>query len=144
MINLRRANNEDIQPICSFDQIAINNEENRRNFIAKSIESGVCFVAEINGKVIGYGVFDYTFYSNGMIDMLYTYPEHGRQGIGTKLVKHVELICETGTLFSSTNQSNLLMQGLLNKLGYVASGFIDDLDEDDPEIVYFKRAKKNR
>jgi len=144
MINLRRANNEDIQPICSFDQIAINNEENRRDFIAKSIESGVCFVAEIDGKVVGYTVFDYTFYSNGMIDMLYIYPEHRRQGIGTKLVKHVELICKTEKLFTSTNQSNLPMQRLLNKLGYVASGFIDNLDEDDPEIVYFKRVKKNR
>ena len=144
MITIRQTNNEDIQPICSFDQIAIDNKESRRDFIAKSVKSDTCFVAEIDGKVVGYTVFDYTFYSNGMIDILYIRPEYRRQGVGAKLVKHVESICKTEKLFTSTNQSNLPMQGLLNKLGYAPSGFIDNLDEGDPEIVYFKRIKQDR
>jgi hypothetical protein len=31
------------------------------------------------------------------------------------------------------------MQKLLNKLGYIESGIIYNLDEDDPEIIYFKK-----
>lgn len=79
-----------------------------------------------------------------MIDMLYIHPEYRGKGIGSKLVRHVESLCKTEKLFTSTNQSNLPMQGLLNKLGYVPSSFIDNLDEGDPEVVYSKRIKKDR
>lgn len=40
-------------------------------------------------------------------------------------------------MFTSTNQSNLKMQSLLAKLGYEPSGVIHNLDEGDPELVYF-------
>jgi hypothetical protein len=30
------------------------------------------------------------------------------------------------------------MQALCERLGYVRSGYIENLDEDDPEIIYFK------
>lgn len=138
MFSVRQAIKTDIQPICSFDHLAINNQENRREFIARSVEDGTCHVAEIDEKVVGYTVLKYTFFSNGMIDMLYIHPDYRRKKIGMKLIEHVESICKTVKLFTSTNQSNLPMQGLLNKLGYVPSGFIDNLDEGDPEIVYFK------
>lgn len=144
MITIRQAEKDDIQAICSFDQIAIDNRENRRDFIAKSVKSGICFVADIDGKVVGYTVLDYTFYSNGVIDMLYIHPKYQRKGIGAQLVRHVESLCKTEKLFTSTNQSNLPMQRLLNKLGYVPSGFINNLDEGNPEIVYFKKIKKDR
>ena len=31
------------------------------------------------------------------------------------------------------------MQSLLSKLGFALSGVIENLDEGDPELVYFKR-----
>ena len=52
---------------------------------------------------------------------------------------HVESIWQPGKLFTSTNASNVSMQRLCESLGYVRSGVINNLDEDDPEIVYFKR-----
>ncbi len=54
---------------------------------------------------------------------------------------HVEVLCQTDKLFTSTNQSNRPMQKLLEKLGYQPSGYIENLDEGDPELVYFKRLK---
>ncbi|MEO0538637.1 MAG: GNAT family N-acetyltransferase, partial [Cyanobacteria bacterium P01_A01_bin.123] len=46
--------------------------------------------------------------------------------------------------FTSTNESNLLMQALMAKLRYIPSGIINNLDEGDPELVYFKRLDKSR
>ena len=54
-------------------------------------------------------------------------------------MQHMEQTCTTAKLFTSTNQSNAPMQALLNKLGYRQSGFIENLDEGDPELIYFKR-----
>jgi len=41
-------------------------------------------------------------------------------------------------LFTSTNLSNLPMQSLLAQLNFKLSGVIENLDEGDPELVYFK------
>ena len=138
MISIRPAVENDIDALCSFDLIA-QRENERRDFIRREVISGNCFVAVEDEKVIGYGVLNYTFYYNGCIDMLYVDSEYRRVGAGAALLKHLESLCQTPKLFTSTNLSNLPMQSLLAKLDYVLSGVIHNLDEGDPEIVYFKQ-----
>ena len=140
IISIRPADENDIETLCSFDLIA-HRENERREFIRREVISAHCFVAVIDGKVIGYGVLNYTFYYNGCIDMLYIHSDYRKIGAGAALLRHMELLCHTAKLFTSTNLSNLPMQSLLAKLGYVLSGVIHNLDDDDPEIVYFKRLK---
>ena len=53
-------------------------------------------------------------------------------------MKFLETRSATSKLFTSTNLSNKPMQLLLAKLGYTLSGYIENLDPDDPELVYFK------
>jgi GNAT superfamily N-acetyltransferase len=140
MISIRPAVENDIDALCSFDLIA-QRENERRDFIRREVISGNCFVAVADEKVIGYGVLNYTFYYVGCIDMLYIHSDYRRNGAGAALLLHLESLCQTPKLFTSTNLSNLPMQSLLVKLDYVLSGVIHNLDEDDPEIVYFKRLR---
>ena len=140
MISIRPATESDVEALCSLDLITRQGNE-RREFIRREIASGTCFVATADEEVIGYGVLNYTFYDYGCIDMLYVHAGHRRRGVGAALVRHLESLCRTPKLFTSTNLSNLRMQSLLAKLGYELSGVIHNLDEGDPEIVYFKRLK---
>ncbi len=140
MISIRPAVESDVEALCSLDSIARQKNE-RREFIRREVASGTCFVAVADGEVIGYGVLNYTFYDNGCIDMLYVHSNHRRRGAGAALLQHMESLCRTPKLFTSTNLSNLWMQSLLAKLGYELSGVIHNLDEGDPEIVYFKRLR---
>ena len=140
MISIRPADENDIEALCSLDLVAGRGHE-RRKFIRRSVVSGACFVAVAEDEVIGYGVLNYTFYRNGCVDMLYVHSGHRRHGAGAALLRHLESLCETPKLFTSTNQSNLPMQSLLAKSEYVLSGVIHNLDEGDPEIVYFKRLR---
>ena len=139
-ISIRPAAENDIDALCSLDLIA-RQESERRDFIRREVISGHCYVAVAGGTVIGYGVLNYTFYYNGCIDMLYVHAEHRRRGAGAALIRHMESLCRTPKLFTSTNLSNLRMQSLLAKLEYELSGVIHHLDEGDPEIVYFKRLR---
>lgn len=141
MLEIRLAEMKDIAAICSFDHLA--EREERRTFIEKSVRSGSAYVAILDSEVVGYTVLEYGFYSQGFIAMLYVHPGHRRNGFGSALARHVESVCKTDKLFASTNQSNLPMQALMIKLGYIPSGVINNLDEGDPEIVYFKRIKKS-
>lgn len=140
MIEIRKAVESDVERLISFDLIA-QRENERREFIRREVAFGNCYVAVRNETVIGYGVLNYTFYYLGCIDMLYVDSNFRRSGAGAALLRHMELLCETEKLFTSTNLSNLPMQALLAKLDYSLSGVIHNLDEGDPEIVYFKRVK---
>ncbi len=141
MIDIRQAVIADELAICSFDHIAQYNDK-RTQFIIDAISAEHCFVAIVDGNAVGFIVLDYTFYACGFISLLYIHPEFRRQGLGSELIRHVETICQTEKLFTSTNESNVPMQNILRKLGYVRSGTIENLDEGDPEWLYFKRPAK--
>ena len=140
MISIRPANESDVEALCALDLIAVREKE-RREFIERSVAANICYVAVAGNEVIGYGVLDYSFFRSGSIDMLYVHSNHRRRGAGVALLRHLESLCETPKLFVTTNLSNLTMQSLLVKLDYVLSGIIHNLDEGDPELVYFKRLR---
>ncbi len=139
MLKIRKAEKQDIPSMCSFDEFT--QQEEQTVLIQKWVRSGIAYVAVHDQQVVGFATLEYTFYNMGFILMLYINPGNRRNGIGEELVQHVESLCKTEKLFTSTNESNLPMQGLLTKLSYVPSGVIHNLDEDDLELVYFKRIK---
>lgn len=141
MLEIRLAETKDIAAICSFDHLAERDE--RRTFVERSVRSCCAYVAIFDSEVVGYTVLEYSFYSQGFIAMLYVHPGHRRKGFASALARHVESVCKTEKLFTSTNQSNLPMQALVIKLGYIPSGVINNLDKGDPELLYFKRIKKS-
>lgn len=137
-ITIRPAAEGDVEALCSLDSVA-RLEEGRRRFIRRSVAAGECHVAAAGAEVIGYGVLTYAFYGQGFVEMLYVRPDRRRRGAGAALLLHMESVCRTRKLFTSTNLSNLPMQSLLNRAGYAVSGVIHNLDEGDPEVVYLKR-----
>ena len=140
---MRIATISDADAIVAFDHVA-ESEPARVRFIYDQIESSACHVAVIDTTVVAYGVLNYKFYDNGWIEMLYVHPQFRRRGIGSTLIRHLANECRTPKLFTSTNQSNSPMQQLLAALGFDRSGIIENLDEGDPELVYFKRLRDNR
>jgi GNAT superfamily N-acetyltransferase len=140
MVSLRRALEGDVRALIAFDRIASESEA-QSTLICRAVASGTCHVADLDGQIVAYGILNYNFYGHGWVDMLYTHAGHRRLGVGSTLLRHMEALCETPKLFTSTNLSNLPMQSLLSRAGFVLSGIIENLDEGDPEIVYFKRVK---
>ena len=128
----------ELENIQKIDKIAVNNSE-RINTIKISIDNNQCLIAKADNKVAGYLVFNKSFYHNNFIDLLIVDQLFRRQGIGTALIRFYENIIKKGKIFSSTNKSNVIIQKLMNKLGYTKSGIVYNLDENDPEMIYFKK-----
>ncbi|MEM6533944.1 MAG: GNAT family N-acetyltransferase [Myxococcota bacterium] len=124
--------------MCAVDHVA-GDVEDRRGFIRRSVREGTAYVAILNGTVAGYAVLEHSFFERGFITMLMVGSAYRRRGVGAALVCHVEGLCESERIFTSTNQSNLPMRLLLQKLGYRHSGTVDDLDRGDPELFYSKQ-----
>ncbi len=137
MPKFRQAHAEDIEALCALDDIASHNIE-RAAFIESAIDQASCWVVEVDASIIGYAVLNYSFFDCGFIQMLYFNVTHRRKGLGLQMMEYLESICRTKKLFTSTNQSNLPAQRLLEKADYTRSGTIENLDDNDPELVYFK------
>ncbi len=135
---IRAAGLADLEELFALDPIARTTPA-RRAFIHKSTAQGECHIAVLEERTIGYVILNYTFFECGFMALVCVAEGYRRLGIGTALVQHAELICRTPKLFTSTNVSNVPMRNLLNGQGYKPSGTIENLDEGDPELIFFKR-----
>ncbi|WDZ75095.1 GNAT family N-acetyltransferase [Ensifer adhaerens] len=134
-MRIRPAVRNDHPALCAIDNVAAVDPA-RSDDIAGWIEQGCCHLVEIDGAVAAYGVLTRHFFGQAFIDMLMVGNAHRRQGLGAALIAHFQATCAGSKLFSSTNMSNRPMQDLLVKAGFRPSGYIDNLDENDPEIVF--------
>lgn len=95
---------EDIEGLVAFDEVA-RSDSRRVHHVERAIRAGDCFVAERDGKPVGYVVLTHTFYGNGMIELLYVDEAYRRTGAGRSLMEFAEARCKTPKLFTSTNLS---------------------------------------
>ena len=128
----------DIDEMVALDALVIGNSS-RRNLITQTVKQHQGYVARQENRIVGFLLMHRHFFELPFIELLLVHPSFRRQGIGTALMRHLETISTPGKLFTSTNVSNERMQRLCERSGYVRSGIIENLDEDDPELIYFKR-----
>jgi len=137
MTIIERASSEDFVHICALDE-TVHAGAPRRRLIADAFAHGCVAVARVDGIVRGFVIADESFFEQFFVRLLIVHPDFRRRGLAIALMRAAELDCQTGKIFTSTNQSNLPMQRLCDRLGFVKSGYIENLDEGDPELVYVK------
>lgn len=142
MVQVEEATESDLNALCAIDRLVIGSSE-RRSFLSGAIASGHCYKASIETEPVGFMVLEETFYGHAFISFLIVHPGRRREGVASALVEHAERIAPTDKLFTSANESNVEMQRLCESLGFVRSGNIENLDEEDPEIVYFKQITRD-
>jgi ribosomal protein S18 acetylase RimI-like enzyme len=137
MTIIERASSGDFEHICALDE-TVHAGPPRRRFIGEACAESRVSVARVDDAIRGFVISDESFFDQFMVRLLIVHPEFRRRGLATALMRAAELDCQTGKLFTSTNQSNIPMQRLCERLGFVRSGYIENLDEGDPEIIYVK------
>jgi ribosomal protein S18 acetylase RimI-like enzyme len=136
-MNVRKASPEELGTLEQMPHALHYNHH--LSFIRHALGTKECLVAEIDGKVAGFVVWDRGFYARPFLWMLGVDPSHQHEGIASTLIEHVEKLNAGHNLYTSTNESNAVMQGLLGKRGFEPVGRLENLDPGDPEIFYFKK-----
>lgn len=127
----------DLDEIVKIDR-EVTGHDNRRKYIQRAIEEERCIVLKVGDSIVGFLIFDTHFFDCSFISLLIVKPTERRKGYATSLIEYFINISPTKKIFSSTNQSNKKMQEVFKATGFIKSGFIENLDEGDPEIIYFK------
>lgn len=138
--DVRLARQADLDALFDLDVIA-QREENRREFIAHAVACSQCWVAmnaDDTALLLGYGVLDNSFFGQEFIRLIVVRDSARCRGVGAALLRGLESRALGVKLFTSTNASNLPMQALLEKCGFIGSGQVENLDEGDPELVFVK------
>lgn len=132
-MNFRLATINDINTVYKIDTVAT---DIRLNEIRDWVKQGHCFVLEENEEIFAYGVITPQFFAHGFIELLMVNDLYRRQGLGLLLIKQLIKRSPTTKVFTSTNQSNTATQQLFMKAGFIPSGSIENLDDNDPELIY--------
>jgi len=131
------ANLENIEGIVKLDCEIIGNMS-RRKHIEKIVGEGRCLIIKEEDEVQAFLLFDTNFFECSFISLIIVSKAARRKGYATALISSFENIAPTQKIFSSTNQSNTNMQKVFEFNGFVRSGYVENLDDGDPEIIYFK------
>jgi len=131
VITIRPALENDLADLCQCFPIHCQT-------LREAVQFQTAYLGICDGETAGFAIFDYSFFHLGFLSLLFVLPEYRHRGVASALMHFLELNCTTPKLFTSTNLSNLPMQALLVKRGYVLAGIIHHLDEGDPELVYVK------
>jgi len=137
MTIIERASSEDFEHICALDE-TVHAGPPRRRFIGEACAHGRVAVARVDEVIRGFVISDESFFDQFFVRLVIVHPDFRRRGLATALMRAAELDCQTTKLFTSTNQSNIPMQQLCARLGFIKSGYIENLDEGDPELIYVK------
>ena len=128
---------KDLDGLFDLDKQVLGNS-GRRGFLVEAVEERRCYLAKVQDKFAGFAIMERSFYGHAFLSLLVVHSDYRRRGIASVLIRYVESNCPTEKLFTSTNYSNTAMQHALERLGFTRSGYIENLDKGDPEIVYFK------
>jgi len=136
---IKEAGMEHFQALCAIDQEVIG-DTSRSGEIQQAIEEKRCLLYQSTEDIAGFLIVSHDFFGYDFISLVIVKPSERRKGIASALLSAYVKIAKTLKVFSSTNQSNTSMQQVFQAVGFVKSGFIDNLDEGDSEIIYVKIA----
>jgi ribosomal protein S18 acetylase RimI-like enzyme len=138
MFVIERASSHDLATLWALDQLVFGHPE-EGEALKEAIDNGECWVAREAGACVGYAIFGTFLHGHGFLRVIAVHPDHRRSGVASALVGHLEGLCPTDRMFTATTGSNLTMQRVAEALGFVKSGEIEGVEDDDVELIYVKR-----
>jgi len=137
LYTFRAATTADL-PALKFVDPLLRADPDRAGIVHSAVQAGGCLVAQDSDGVLGY-LLNGDLLGHRFISLLVVAVGSRRQGVGQALLDEACRRCDRPKLFISCNRSNIAAQCLFEKCGFERSGQIYNLDEEDPELVYYKK-----
>ncbi|MBH0174058.1 GNAT family N-acetyltransferase [Fictibacillus sp. 23RED33] len=136
-MEIQYAKKHHLQKIIELDKKIIGSDH-RKEELEHAIKEERCLILYQEDEIAAFLIYHTHFFDCCFISLIMVDPAHQRKGLASSLLTHMSRISPTNKLFSSTNESNESMKKVFIKNNFKKSGFIDNLDEGDPEIIYYR------
>jgi ribosomal protein S18 acetylase RimI-like enzyme len=131
----------DFESIVAIDKEMIGTDR-RKEEIKEAINQNRCLIVYQKSDIAGFLIYHTSFFECCFISLIMVKRSYQRRGLASVLLAYMAKISPQIKLFSSANQSNAAMQKVFELNGFIKSGIVENLDEGDPEIIFF--CKKRR
>jgi ribosomal protein S18 acetylase RimI-like enzyme len=134
---VERATQADLEDVWKLHRDVFDDPE-ARSSVADAVGAGECWVARSGVMVVGFATFGVFLHGHGFLRVIGVLPGFRRHGVARAIVEHLESICPTDRLFTATTAANITMQRTAEALGFVRSGVLEHVEDDDVELVYVR------
>ncbi|MCK5794423.1 MAG: GNAT family N-acetyltransferase [Anaerolineales bacterium] len=134
----------DLEACTAIDAPGFNifDRPKRRDHFMEMIPKESMLVIEREQHIVAYATFNSDWFGCTFLKLVVTDASVRRQGLAGTLIQHIEdHYCPSGKFFSSTEDDNKPSKELHVKLGFIESGWLDNLPQPHREIFYFKQVK---
>lgn len=135
-VQIIEASMEHFSHLRAMDKEVIG-DYSRSDRIKHAILEGRCRIYKTQSCIAGFLIFTTDFFDCCFISLVIVKAAERRNGVATALLADFLERAPTAKIFSSTNRSNTKMQNVFKATGFKRSGYIENLDDGDPEIIYF-------
>ena len=137
MIHIRTATDADWPVLEKLNKVIDYN--NPKTFMLESIEAQRVLVAEVDGSVVGYALWQILWGNTPVLSLAKVFPVHQQKGVGSTLITELEERIKTAGFthyLSSTMQENSDGQAFHSKLGFNNIGV---LSMEHGEEIFYKK-----
>ena len=137
-MNLHRAEPGDLPAVLALAADVVG-PERAGPFVRSHAERHHLTVAEEAGQVIGFVAFRTDWFQCTFVSLISVHADFRRRGVARALFKTVEDMSPGPRIFSSTEETNAKAIQMHTALGFIPSGYIDNLPQGYRELLFYKR-----
>jgi ribosomal protein S18 acetylase RimI-like enzyme len=136
-LTVERAVPGDLEDVWEVHE-GVFDDPDARSSVEDAVGAGECWVARSGASVVGFATFGAFLHGHGFLRVIGVLPGFRRRGVARAIVEQLESICPTDRLFTATIGANITMQRTAEALGFVRSGVLEHVEDDDVEVVYVR------
>jgi ribosomal protein S18 acetylase RimI-like enzyme len=135
---IRPASAEDVATCVNLAE-AVVGARRAAPVVQAAMNRGQLLVAPDGDAVVGMLAFRTDWFACTFVVLVSVLPDERRKGVARRLFEAVEARSPGPRLFSSTEETNVAAIRMHRALGFIESGYVDNLPQGYRELLFFKR-----
>jgi ribosomal protein S18 acetylase RimI-like enzyme len=138
MVEIRPAGPDDV-PVCVDLAEAVVGGRRAGPFVQAALDRRQLLVAAADGERVGMLAYRTDWFACTFVTLVSVRADRRRRGLARGLYAAVEAASPSPRLFSSTEETNVDAIRLHRALGFVTSGYVENLPQGYRELLFYKR-----
>jgi len=140
MVDIRVARADDVAACIDLAEVVIGARRSGP-FVQAAVDYQQLLVARFNGEIVGTLAYRTDWFNCTLVTLVSVRADWRRRGVARSLYQALEEQSPSPRLFSSAEETNVAAIQMHRTLGFVFSGYVDNLPQGYRELLFYKRLK---